>query len=57
MLILLIADFVEDEELRLRPIVCGIRDPGLLRIFRRLLGDTSRVTVVFLARERVDNVG
>ena len=47
---------IEDEELRLRPPVRGIADLRALEIFFRLLRHKPRITIIGLARNRIDDV-
>ena len=54
--VLVEADIVEDEELRLRPDEAGIGDPGALEIIDRLAGDVARIAGVVLAGDRILDV-
>ena len=55
-LVLVEADVVEDEELRLRPEVGGVGDAQALQVVLRLAGDVPRIPGVVLARDRVADV-
>ncbi len=56
-LVLLVADLVEDEEFRFRSHVTRVRNPAFTQVRLGLPGDVSRIAGELLARHRVDNVG
>ena len=53
---LIVPDLIEDEELRLRPPVGDIPDLRALEIFFRLQCHKPRITIVGLARNRIDDI-
>src|SRR5947209_13119 len=55
-LVLLVADLVEDEELGLGPEVGDVADPGRLEVRLGLARDVARVARVVLLGERIDDV-
>ena len=56
-LVLLVADLVEDEELGFRSDEAGVGDARFLQIRFRLPGDVPRITAEVLPGHRVDDVG
>ena len=54
--VLIEADVVENEELRLRADEAGVGDPGAAQIVDRLAGDVARVAGIVLAGDRILDV-
>ena len=56
-LVLLVADLVEDEELRLGPDEAGVGNPRLLQVLLGFARDMARVPREFLPGDGIDHVG
>ena len=56
MLVLIVANVVEDEELELRAEIGGVGDAGGLHVVDRLAGDVARIAGVVLLGERILDV-
>ena len=56
-LVLLVADLVEDEELRLGPDEAGVGNPRLLQVLLRFARDMARVARELLPADGIDHVG
>ena len=56
-LVLLVADLIEDEELRLGPDEAGVGNPRLLQVLLGFARDMARVPRELLPGDRIDHVG